>query len=499
MTRNLRRAIALAAALFAGQAEAAPAGGRHAVFHKQMERYFAELRKDAYAPPGFVVVVVQGERTLFARAYGVRDVRTHAALTLDNPIYTGSTTKAYTGVLAAELDRRGLVPLSTSLKDLWPELKLPNRVDPASVTAAKFLSHSAPISDGGLTFISNETGEWTLDMVPRHLAKYARPMTKPFEYSNFGPFMYSVMVQKRLGLGYADALRRYVLRPMGLRKTSARLEDFAPADIGRCSSVTAAARGWQSVAPKPTPLLNAAGGIFTSGNDAAAFLKAFTSGGRSEQSRIPASSLLKTAAPVSSQDSDTWGFHRAQYGHGWDLANYKSKPLWLRAGVYNGCRAMFVVFPEQKLGIGMLTLSDVAGNVFNARGIQQAFDYWTGAADADAQAAARIAAFHKDAVGSAAELRKPASPGIVVSPETLLQYEGRYRSDRLGTMVVKLERDRLRGHIGLFTLELTPVGPDRFENRAGLELQVEPESFVRGPNGRISAMMWGEREFDRVD
>jgi len=496
MTNKLL-ATALAVALLSGPSLAAPVDA--VGFRQRLGHYFDRLRKDPNAPPGFVVVVMQGDRTIFARAYGVRDVRTKAALTLDNPIYTGSTTKAYTGLLAAELDRRGLVPLSTSLKDLWPDLKLPGGINLAAVTAAKFLSHSAPISDSGLTFISNETGEWTVDMVPRHLATYARPMTKPFEYSNFGPFMYSVMVQKKLGLKYSDALRRYVLQPLGLRETSARLEDFGPQRIGRCNSVTAERSGWQVEAPKPTALLNAAGGVYTSGKDAAAFLKAFTSGGRSESGRIPAASLLRTVAPTSSQDSVTWGFHRRQYGLGWDIATYNDSPVWLRAGVYNGCRAMFAVFPGEKLGIGMLTLSDVAGNSFNAQAVQQAYDYWTRAPNAQSNAERRIAQFRTDAIESAAELRKPANPGVRVSSSTLRQYQGRYRSDRLGTMTVMLSGGRLRAHLGLFELDLTPTDADAFVNQRGLELEPEPVVFRRNSAGRISTMMWGAREFDRID
>src|SRR6476659_7490047 len=130
-------APAIAAALLATQSTAArPDESR---FRQRLGAYFDQLRRDSNAPPGFVVVVVQGDRTIFARAYGMRDVATGAPLTLDHALYTGSTTKAYTGLLAAELDRRGLVPLSTSLADLWPDLTLPNGIDPATVTAAKFL------------------------------------------------------------------------------------------------------------------------------------------------------------------------------------------------------------------------------------------------------------------------------------------------------------------------------------------------------------------------
>lgn len=492
------RIILLAAVAFAAPTHAVPNTDMSA-FQQAIGGYFEALRKDAYAPPGFAVVVVQGDRTVFARAYGLRDIQAKAPLSLHDPIYVGSSTKAYTGLLAAELDRQAIVPLSTTLKDVWPSLTLPDGLDPSAVSAAKLLSHSAPISDNGLAFISNATGDWTVENVPAHLAKYARPMTKPFQYSNFGPFLYSVMVEKRTGLRWRDALRRYVLQPLGLKETSARIEDFGADRIGRCNTVSASASGWQQVAPKPSPLLNAAGGVYASGNDVAAFLKAFTSEGRSEQGRIPASSLAKTVEPLSNQDSETWGFHRLQYGLGWDLATYKAEPMWLRAGVYSGCRAMLAIFPRQKLGIGVLTLSDVAGNGFNASAVQEIFDTWARAPNAPSEAVSRIAAFHGDALKSAAELRKPVAPGISISPAVLRQYTGRYHSDRLGMMNVKVSGGKLRGVLGLFELDLTPTAPDRFENQAGLELEVEPVTFTRDSAGRVIAMSWGDRPFTRID
>ena len=141
---------------------------------------------------------------------------------------------------------------------------------------------------------------------------------------------------------------------------------------------------------------------------------------------------------------------------------------------------MFVVFPKEKLGIGMLTLSDVAGNEFNASAVQQAYDYWVKDPAADAAAAHRIAAFHEDAIQSATDLVKPPKPSIAVSPATLRQYEGRYHNDRLGTMVVRLENDRLRAHLGEFTLELLRPERTNSKTRADWSLR-SSRRFCPGP------------------
>jgi CubicO group peptidase (beta-lactamase class C family) len=102
----LRLSLIAILALAAAAPRAADARPSRAhLFAERLSAFIDRLDRDPNAPPGGVVVVVQGNRILLARARGVRDAGTGARMTLDTPIYTASTTKSYTGLLAAELDR----------------------------------------------------------------------------------------------------------------------------------------------------------------------------------------------------------------------------------------------------------------------------------------------------------------------------------------------------------------------------------------------------------
>lgn len=71
-------------------AQPAPAAARdHATFAGDMARFIEALRAAPSAPPGPAVVVVHQGRTVFERAYGTRDNRSGARLTLDTPMYNG--------------------------------------------------------------------------------------------------------------------------------------------------------------------------------------------------------------------------------------------------------------------------------------------------------------------------------------------------------------------------------------------------------------------------
>jgi CubicO group peptidase (beta-lactamase class C family) len=494
--------VAAGAAMASGCAVPAPGGvseSRETRFRAKLSSFLDRLNRDPNAPPGAVVVVVHGKDTVFARAYGVRDAATGAPLNLDTPVYTASTTKSYVGLLAAELDRKRLLPLTTTLADVWPDLRLKAPLDPQRISAAQLLSHAARFTDSGLAFKSNSTGQYTLEEVPQHLARYGEALDKPFEYSNFGPFLYSMMVEKKLGIGWRDALSHHVLEPLRLRRTSARIEDFKSAEIARCHLRRSSRANWQPMPLKPTPLLNASGGIYASGRDSAAYLKAFTSSGRSSGGRIPASSADLTGRVFSQQEAERWGFRRSAYGLGWDIGTYGSHEVLVRAGGFPGCRALFAVYPTAKLAVGVLTVSEAGANSYNAAIAQQAIDIWTADPGAEAAAQRRISGFATEAAEAVAALDRawkaiPTLPSMEM-PNDLA---GRYDSDRLGTFVVTRQGDRLLARMGEFRLSLTAVEPDKFYAFAANDPEPEVFTFVRDRERRPIRMMWDDRAFERV-
>ena len=140
-----------------------------AQFREALGAFIDELRANEFSPPGFAVVVLHGGDVVFERAYGVRDTSTGRALTLDTPIYNASTTKAYTGLLAAILHQEGTLRLDATMKDVWPQMPRVAAFDPAQIQASALLSHSAPINEGGMDFRTNITGQITTANIPRQL------------------------------------------------------------------------------------------------------------------------------------------------------------------------------------------------------------------------------------------------------------------------------------------------------------------------------------------
>lgn len=198
---------AVAVVLTLGLPSATHANAMNEAFGREFGAFLDRLLEPPYAPPGVVVVAFDDRQILFERAFGVRDVRTGAPLTLDTPIYNASLTKSYTGVLAAQLDADGILPISARLTDTWPRITLQPPLDPAKVTMGALLSHSSGIYDEALEFQSNNTGEVDRKAIADHLSRYATP-APPFQYSNFGPFLYSTIAAEKSGESWHQGIRQ---------------------------------------------------------------------------------------------------------------------------------------------------------------------------------------------------------------------------------------------------------------------------------------------------
>lgn len=498
---------ALAAFITPGDLASAPtADARHPAslgFADRYASFVAELAADPNTPPGFAVVVVHDDEVVFRHAGGTRNAATGAALTLDTPIYTASTTKSYVGLMAAQLDASGLVPVETSLRDAWPGLVLPAPLDSRRITARSLLSHSAGFEAGGLIYRSNAVGDITARDVPDHLTRFAGPSNPQFAYSNLGPFVYSMMVEARLKRDWKRVFDEQVTRPLALTRTSMRLEDFDADDVARCHARASGA--WVAIPPKPTVVMNAGGGLLTSANDLGRYLMAFVTDGRSTGGRIPAAVLAKTHEQASTQDRESWGFHRTGYGLGWDLSLYGNDRFVSRSGGFPGCRSLIGFFPAHRLGIGVLSIGDAGVNVFNAALVKQAFDDWTGAAHAQAMARTRIGEYAATAAAetrridalSAARARRSATSRV---PDAAPEYVGTYRSERLGEIVVGLTAEGLEARAGVLRARLVPRHRDEFYVHEASDPAPEEEivfRFRRSGTGAVDALLWEHRVFQR--
>lgn len=291
---------------------------------------------------------------------------------------------------------------------------------------------------------------------PHMLEMYSLPRAGGFAYSNLGYLVYAAALEVRTGRDYRAWLDANVFRPLGMMHTFTRTSRARMADLayGHVWSV----RGWKTIDPKPDALMNAAGGVVTTPRDMARWLQAQIGVHRSA---FPGAAFTEAQSPV---------------------------PIAARAG------------------IAILANADTATFELTSALMREFFDALTG--KTPSRTASQFAAQYERNLQQTHEREALAIQRVRAAniwhgwmwkptAQELAPYAGRYVSDRLGTMDVRVEDGMLRAHLGFTIFDLEPAAAGLFGATSSDDLLPMPFAFRSGASGRPSALLWGSREFDR--
>ena len=121
---------------------------------KELESVAAQELKET-GTPGAAVIVLSGDRIVFAKGFGVSNVETGQAITTDMLFRIGSMTKPFTAATLVALSEEGKIkldaPVGNYVKGLSSGL--------GQITLHQLLSHTAGIQDGARPYGSHDEKE----------------------------------------------------------------------------------------------------------------------------------------------------------------------------------------------------------------------------------------------------------------------------------------------------------------------------------------------------
>lgn len=450
--------------------------------------FLEAVRADGDLPPGFAVVLARGDEVVFEQAYGVREAARGAPLLLDTPIISASISKSHMALLAARLDAKGVLSLDATLREVWPELQLPAPLDANAITVRRLLSHSSGMADEWLNLRSITAGNVALGDVVPHLSRYATTTEPGFQYSNFGVFLYSMMVEQVTGRDWRAVLEDEVFRPMALTRTTIRLTDLPQDEIAHCHARVAG--DWRTLPLEAPEALNAAGGIYMSVRDASRFVRAFAARGAARGAISPAE-FERTLQQEVTQSGDLLGFSRDGYGLGWDLSDYEGQRIVSRSGGYPGCRSLIAFSPSTGVSIAAFGVGDAGVNPLLFTLAKHAFDLAAGAP----RAQERLAQYREQHAAAVARSDGLAWPDLAgrMDAGALAAYAGSYASDLTGRFDIAATERGLELAWGVFRMTLLPAeGADAFNGYVEGFPDAQAISFERDGSGRVVALKWDD-------
>jgi N-acyl-D-amino-acid deacylase len=174
--------------------------------------------------PGMAVALVQADRVLRAKGYGLANVEHNVAVTPQTIFQSGSIGKQFTAAVVMLQVEDGKLALADPITKFFPGASDSWR----NVTVRHLLTHTSGIPD-----YNDGLLDYRKDYTEDDLVKFAAALPLDFapgaewKYSNTGYQLLGIIVGKVSGRFYGDVLRERVFKPLGM--TTARI--ISEADI----------------------------------------------------------------------------------------------------------------------------------------------------------------------------------------------------------------------------------------------------------------------------
>ncbi|MBV8208174.1 MAG: beta-lactamase family protein [Acidobacteria bacterium] len=316
---------------------------------RQIEAIFRPLV--SASSPGFAVLVLKHGRTVFERGYGLCDLETKAPITPTTNFRLASITKQFTAAAIMLLAREGKVRYDDTLTRFFPSFPSYGN----AITIRELLTHTSGLPDYEdlyeAQFPGTAAGTFpqisdagVLEVLSRQPAGIFPPGAR-WRYSNSGYAMLAMIVEVASGTRFEDFLQQRIFRPLGMAHTVAFVKQKNRVHQRAFGYIREKA-GWQFRDQSDTSAVLGDGGVYSSLHDLAQWNAALEN-----HTLFSEAEMRPALEPVNARREDG---APVQYGFGWFLDPYKSKPRMYHNGETSGFRTTIQRFTQDRLTIIIL-------------------------------------------------------------------------------------------------------------------------------------------------
>lgn len=472
--------------------------------------------------PGVTIAVVTTDGHRWVDARGVLNAETGAPATTTSQFYIASMTKSFMGLLAAHLDRQGILSLDSTLDDHWPGLQLPEGADATAITLRDLITHQIPIENGEITGTEANIRDLSPAEYRTYLETYSVPREPGFQYDNLGYNIYGAILEMETGRNWRDWLDDVIFDPNGMTGTSGRVSDFPAENVAWGHQMDSGiapfwpmADGWALIHPKTDGMMQAAGGLMITGEDLATWLTMHLQQSGNGLSR---EDFVEAQTERVQQEGDGHGFTDDGYAYGWNTARLLHESpdadgnipepthLLQHGGGYTGFSSVMTFSPELGLGIAIAMNADGPVNFSLLELTKQGFELALALPGTDergqrradylSQLAERFRGYRQERMTNTLAEERFGPGGWAPDSATLQNFTGTYTSDGwLDELTITMEDGMLVGHVHDLMRYIQPVSEDIFAAYSDAANAAEYMHFYRNEDGTIERLVWDEDEF----
>ena len=412
-----------------------------------------ELTLQTFHVPGISVGIIKDGKLIYAKGYGVANLKTGKKVDEYTLFGIASNSKSYTAAALGMLVDEGKITWDDKVTDYIPEFKMYNPYVTDEFTIRDLLTHRSGLGlgAGDLMMFPDKSDFTKKDIIHnlRYLKQVSSFRTK-YDYDNNLYIVAGEVVARVSGMSWEDFIEKRIMQPLGFTKSAAsvsRLKDnsntirpHAPVD-GKIETIDI---DWSESA-------NAAGGIWSNIIDESKWVILQMNHGKYGEglkqtlfSENVHEEMWSPQTIIGARAVPPYNTHFAAYGLGWFLSDVKGYKQVTHTGGLAGIVTQVVMIPEINLGIIVLT-NQQAGAAFSAisntikdgyLGVK-GFNWVKLYADRVASGEAQAKKINDQVAATIAEQTKKGSGSFTIEP-----YLGKYTDPWFGEVEVSVKEGK---------------------------------------------------------
>jgi len=462
--------------------------------------------------PGIAIVVIKDDRPIFVRAYGMADKEAGIQADTDTLYYIASSTKSFTALAAAMLDKEGKIKLSDPVTKYTPGVRFKNDI-PDKITIRDLLTHTSGLLNDALVTRLAYTGQIDqreIDYVFAEGTTFNDNNFGKYNYTNLGYNIYGLVLHYHLNKKWQDLLQERIFTPAGLEHTTAyvskarakKYKIAAPYVID--TDVADAGKMVRSRLEKTDENMQSAGGIFMSISDLGRWLNLNMNGGKLGGKQVVSAELIRNAQTgyTKSTRNEPPFSGDGEYGLGWQIGKYRNEKVIYHHGGFPGYRSHVSFMPDKRVAVGVLVNNDMLGGRLADMLAAYVYDWWLRTENFEADYAKQlqetVTTFESIRQRIAAEAAQRAKREWQLT-KPFTDYAGKYTNDLLGTIEIVATEKALAVRMGNVNTVATP-----FTQKDTIRVVMSPGgngeviSFVKDADGKFGSLNYAGATFTKV-
>lgn len=454
----------------------------------------------AWHLPGLAIAVVQNDRVIFIKGYGIKEIGKSEPVTADTLFEIGSTTKAFTATAMAMLADEKKLSWDDPVRNYVPGFHISDPCTDALITLRDIASHRSGVARHDELW---DDSDFPRDELIKRIGamKISKPIRTAYQYNNLMFVTAGEAAASAAKMPWEELIRTRIFAPLGMTESRIAFADWPVTDHatghrwddkGEYAAIQPM-RNYDALAP--------AGTIKSSAHDMAQWLRFQLAGGVIDGKRLLSETALEethtpqTIIPLGPATRALYPDTNFQtYALGWNASDYHGELLVAHAGALNGFRTNVALLPKRHLGI--VILENVGRGSALAALRNTILDQFLGAParnwNSDLLDVEKSAALEANIKRAEREAKRATAPK---PSHDLAAYAGTFHNAGFGDATIAVVNGALVLHWERLTIPLVHENYDNFSAIDTVEDIDESVPFRLGADGDVKAFTLFGEEF----